>query len=70
MAPPDRSASLTREQAVREGSRIWRSFLAAPLPIKILQVAGAIFALLVLATLEELLQHELVLREPTGDDDV
>jgi len=51
MAPPERSASLTREQAVREGSRIWRSFLAAPLPIKILRLAGAIFALLVLATL-------------------
>jgi len=51
MSPPERSASLTREQAARDGSRIWRSFLAAPLPIKILQIAGAIFALLVLATL-------------------
>ena len=51
MAPPDRSASLTREQAVREGSRIWRSFRAAPLPVKVLQIAGAIFALLVLAAL-------------------
>jgi SpoVK/Ycf46/Vps4 family AAA+-type ATPase len=51
MSPPDRSASLTREQAARGGSRIWQSFLAAPLPVKILQVAGAIFALLVLATL-------------------
>jgi SpoVK/Ycf46/Vps4 family AAA+-type ATPase len=49
MAPSERS--LTREQAVRDGSRIWRSFLAAPLPVKILQVAGAIFALLVLAVL-------------------
>jgi SpoVK/Ycf46/Vps4 family AAA+-type ATPase len=49
MAPSERS--LTREQAARDGSRIWRSFLAAPLPVKILHIAGAIFALLVLAIL-------------------
>ncbi len=51
MAPQERSASVAREQAASGAARIWRSFLAASLPAKILQVAVALAVLLVAAVI-------------------
>jgi SpoVK/Ycf46/Vps4 family AAA+-type ATPase len=51
MAPPDSSAPLAREQAASGAARIWRSFVAASLPVKILQAVAALIAAMIIAIL-------------------
>ena len=49
MAPPERSAPLASERAANGASRIWRSFVAASLPVKILQILAAFIVLMIVA---------------------
>jgi len=51
MAPPQRTASVARAQTTGRAARLWRSFLAAPFPLKILQAVVALAVVLVAAVL-------------------